>query len=445
MSKLSAEEKRSQQNARLIAAMGLLFGKLQGDGVPTRRLHEIASTGSGGTPSRHNPTFFGGTIPWIKSGDLTDGLINKVDEFITDDGLNNSAARVFPAGTIVVALYGATVGKTGILAYPAASNQAVCAVVPRDESVVSRYIFWFLRYKRRDFLDQSFGGAQPNISQSLLRSVIIPVPPRHVQQAVVSFLDSVEQRQQGQHSDFPSLPSPLTEQRRLVERIDALAAKIEEAKKLFEQTEHGLLELCRSILRSQGDGQIQLTPMNELVRQREPDVSVHQDQTYHFAGIYCFGGGVFVGQRKTGLEFKYPRLTTLRTNNFVYPKLMAWEGALAVVPPNCDGLVVSTEYPVFEINQDKVLPEVLDVYFRTPSVWPALSGSSSGTNVRRRRLNPIDFLRYKFPLPSRATQEKLRLIKCKVDEANASRDLERKKLDAMLPAILDWAFRGGLQ
>jgi type I restriction enzyme S subunit len=239
---------------------------------------------------------------------------------------------------------------------------------------------------------------------------------------------------------LPSLP----EQRRLVERIDALAAKIEEAENLFEQTEHGLLELCRSIMRSQQDGQIQPTPMKELVRQREPDVSVQQDQTYHFAGIYCFGGGVFVGQRKTGMVFKYPRLTTLRTNNFVYPKLMAWEGALAVVPPNCDGLVVSTEYPVFEINQDKVLPEVLDVYFRTPSVWPALSGSSTGTNVRRRRLNPADFLQYKFPLPSKATQEKLRLIKNKADDAHASRELERKQLDAMLPAILDRAFRGEL-
>lgn len=68
--------------------------------------------------------------------------------------------------------------------------------------------------------------------------------------------------------------------------------------------------------------------MDELVSLREPDVQVKSDEIYHFAGIYCFGGGVFSGQRRTGLEFKYPRLTTLHTNNFVYPKLMAWEGAL---------------------------------------------------------------------------------------------------------------------
>jgi type I restriction enzyme S subunit len=184
--------------------------------------------------------------------------------------------------------------------------------------------------------------------------------------------------------------------------------------------------------------------MDELVTLREPDVQVKSDEMYHFAGIYCFGRGVFSGQRKTGLEFKYPRLTTLRANNFVYPKLMAWEGALAVVPPECDGLVVSTEYPVFAIHQDKVLPEVLDVYFRTPSVWPQLSGASTGTNVRRRRLNPADFLRYKFPLPPMETQERLRNIKGRAADAHKLRDSSEKELEAMLPAILDRAFKGEL-
>lgn len=237
---------------------------------------------------------------------------------------------------------------------------------------------------------------------------------------------------------------PLAEQRRLVERIDDLAAKIEEAKTLQKQVDQGFNELCRSVIRGDSDGLPQLTPMSELVAQREPDVMVQSSEVYHFAGVYCFGEGVFIGQRKTGMEFQYPRLTRLRERNFVYPKLMAWEGAMAIVPPECDGLVVSTEYPVFEVNEEKVLPEVLDVYFRTPSVWPAISGSSTGTNVRRRRLNPADFLRYKFPLPPRATQEKLRVIKAKAEEARKLREPAQKELDAMFPAILDRAFRGEL-
>jgi len=86
--------------------------------------------------------------------------------------------------------------------------------------------------------------------------------------------------------------------------------------------------------------------MRELVRLREPDVMVEPDGKYQFAGVYCFGRGVFRSQFRTGVEFAYRRLTRLKAGNFVYPKLMAWEGALGVVPAECDGCVVSTEFPV---------------------------------------------------------------------------------------------------
>ena len=144
------------------------------------------------------------------------------------------------------------------------------------------------------------------------------------------------------------------------------------------------------------------------------------------------------------MEFAYNRLTRLRTGNFVYPKLMAWEGALGVVPFECDGLVVSTEFPVFEINEDRVLPETLDVYFRTPLVWPTLSTASTGTNVRRRRLNPVDFLNLKIPLPSMEQQQQLREVKAKVDALKQLQAETQAELDALLPSILDKAFKGEL-
>jgi type I restriction enzyme S subunit len=237
---------------------------------------------------------------------------------------------------------------------------------------------------------------------------------------------------------------PLPEQRRLVERIAALAEKIDEAISLQRQGDQGLEAICRSILGGSGDGACRPTPLAELVRFRKPDVDVKADETYQFAGVYCFGRGVFVGQRKTGMNFKYTRLTRLKAGNLVYPKLMAWEGALGIVPPDCDGLVVSPEFPVFEVDESRVLPEVLDVYFRTPSVWPTLSGASTGTNVRRRRLNPADFLRHDFPLPPITTQRKLQEVKRRVEEGRQYRESAAKELAAMLPAILDRAFRGEL-
>jgi type I restriction enzyme S subunit len=123
---------------------------------------------------------------------------------------------------------------------------------------------------------------------------------------------------------------------------------------------------------------------------------------------------------------------------------MAWEGALGVVPAECDGLVVSPEFPVFEVNEERVLPEVLDVYFRTPSVWPLLSGASTGTNVRRRRLNPADFLAFKMPLPTRETQRRLREVKRQVAALTRLQSETAAELDALLPSILDKAFKGEL-
>lgn len=236
---------------------------------------------------------------------------------------------------------------------------------------------------------------------------------------------------------------PLPEQERLVEYLNTLSTRIREAKRLVQDTLNGFDELCRSILSESTFGNPSLTPMSELVSLRPPDVSIEADGVYQFAGVYCFGRGVFVGQNKSGMDFQYPRLTRLRKNNFVYPKLMAWEGALAVVPPECDGLVVSTEFPVFEIDQSKVLPEVLDVYFRTPSVWPALSGASTGTNVRRKRLNPADFLKYQIPLPSKESQQRLREIRSKLRGVTQGRVETIKELDAMLPAILHSVFHNG--
>jgi len=235
---------------------------------------------------------------------------------------------------------------------------------------------------------------------------------------------------------------PLAEQRRVVARIEELAAQIQEARTLRHQAAEEAEALLRSIITD--DKQARLTPMRELVKLRSPDVTVRTDETYQFAGVYCFGRGVFKAARKSGMDFAYPRLTRLCAGEFVYPKLMAWEGALGVVPPECDGCVVSTEFPVFEVNEDRVLNEVLDIYFRTPSVWPEMAGESTGTNIRRRRLNPQDFLDYEMPLPSRETQMTLRKVKAEVDALKRLQAGTAVELDALLPAILDRAFKGEL-
>jgi type I restriction enzyme S subunit len=149
------------------------------------RLGDVCRTTSGGTPSRKRADYFQGSIPWVKSGELTDGLVSEVSEFITTEAVESSSAKLFPAGTLLIAMYGATVGKLGVLAKPAATNQAVCAIFPNPE-LDSKFLFWFLRFKRSYLIDQAVGGAQPNISQSILRDLMVPVPPIDEQRLTVS-------------------------------------------------------------------------------------------------------------------------------------------------------------------------------------------------------------------------------------------------------------------
>jgi type I restriction enzyme S subunit len=153
-------------------------------------LSEIAETSSGGTPSRKDPKNYDGTIPWIKSGNLKDGHISQADEFISDLALKNSAAKLFPAGTLLIALYGATIGKLGILSITAATNQAVCGIFPSDHGSTP-FLFSFLVFHRRKLIELGQGGAQPNISQQIVRSIEIPLPPINEQKRIVSKIEEL--------------------------------------------------------------------------------------------------------------------------------------------------------------------------------------------------------------------------------------------------------------
>lgn len=158
-------------------------------GWDLRSLNDVGRWGTGGTPSRTKPEFFGTGVPWIKSGDLPDGKICNTDEQITVLGLENSSAKRLPIGTISMALYGATIGKLGILTFEAATNQACANVIPNSALVDTDYLFYFLLSQRAEFIKQGQGGAQPNISQGIVRSHPIPVPPIPEQRAILAELD----------------------------------------------------------------------------------------------------------------------------------------------------------------------------------------------------------------------------------------------------------------
>ena len=151
-------------------------------------MDQFAETASGGTPSRMEPSYFGGSIPWVKSGELEDRLVVHCKETITERGLRASSARIFPSGTLCVALYGATVGKLGLLGMDAATNQAVCGIF-LPSYISTTYLFHYFRAIRPQLMRRGRGGAQPNISQQIIRATLVAVPPRTEQVVIASEVD----------------------------------------------------------------------------------------------------------------------------------------------------------------------------------------------------------------------------------------------------------------
>jgi type I restriction enzyme, S subunit len=157
------------------------------------KLGNIASWGSGGTPLRKTKSYFEGQIPWIKTGELTRKIILDTEEKISEEGLYNSSAKIFPKGSVAIAMYGATIGKTSILGIDAATNQA-CAVAQVDSNYVHNvFLYYFLLSQTRSFIRLGKGGAQPNISQTILKEYDIPIPPLPEQHRIVAKIEELDQ------------------------------------------------------------------------------------------------------------------------------------------------------------------------------------------------------------------------------------------------------------
>ena len=162
-------------------------------------LGNIGTWQAGGTPSRSNKSYYCGNIPWLKTGDLNDGLITNIPEKITEDAVANSSAKINPAGSVLIAMYGATIGKLGILTFPATTNQACCACIEYF-AITQHYLFYFLLSHRDKFIAKGGGGAQPNISKEIIVNTEIPLPPLSEQEQIVAeierwfaLIDQIEQ------------------------------------------------------------------------------------------------------------------------------------------------------------------------------------------------------------------------------------------------------------
>lgn len=288
----------------------------------------------------------------------------------------------------------------------------------------ARYLnYWFRRREGRDqLLWASPGGAGRNRTLGIdkLSALEVPLPP-------------------------------LDEQRRIVARIDALAAKIAEARRLREEAATSATSLLVAMAHrtdmsreaKERDGWRPVV-LSDIVDEFSDPHPVRSDLSYPNFGIYSFGRGLFAKPPISGLETSATRLYRARAGLFIYSRLFAFEGAYGVVGDEFDGRFVSNEYPMFACKAGVVLSDFLGAYFRSPVIWRAAAEGSVGLGDRRQRVQPAQLLKHELMLPPLTWQQKIANARRSVEAHSAIHAETLPELDALLPAILDRAFKGEL-
>jgi len=408
--------------------------------VPTgwewKKLNDLCKTTSGGTPSRGNPGYFSGDIPWIKSGELNDGLITDSKEHITAAAIESSNAKKFPKGTLLIAMYGATVGKLGILEIEAATNQAVCAIFP-GEQLNRNYLFWFLKYFRKDLIQASFGGAQPNISQTLIRSIDVPIPFPDDKEKTLDIQNRIVQR-------IENASDELSEACRLYDKIVADTNRLMDAvlAEVLPDPEKGLPERWGA------------EPLSSLASE-EPNLIIpsdHPSDTFNYWGLDAISEGQIAEPPPNYIQGSDVKSTcvSFSSNHVLYSKLRPYLNK--VIVPSVDG-IGSTEWVVYEPNPDILRREYLAFVMRTKWFVNLASGSSYGARMPRANKSVLREIKIPIPFISDPVQslsiqeqivERITQFSSDVDSMRKGNNQQEELLTQLEQSILAQAFRGEL-
>lgn len=400
-------------------------------------MNRVAQWGSGGTPSRKNPEYYKGYIPWIKTGELNDGYVYDTEEKITDEAIACSSAKIFPANTIAIAMYGATIGKVGILGMEAATNQA-CACGICLEALAYKFLFYYARSQKGAFIGKAKGGAQPNISQEIIKTHFIPLPP-------------------------------LAEQQRIVDRIESIFAKLDEAKEKAQEVVDGFEMRKSAILHKAFTGELTkkwreeqgVTKESWENRNLQSVCSLKITDGTHKTPIYCDAdeGIPFISAKDvtTGriywdnIKYIIPEL-----HEELYERLAPQLDDILLAKNGTTGVAaIVEEEKIFDLyvtlavlrpNKEIIIPRYLLNIVNSPICKNQFDEHLTGIGVPNLHLR--DIRKVVITVPTLAEQKEIvRLLDQiieKSQQAKESAGAVIEQIDAMKKAVLARAFRGEL-
>jgi type I restriction enzyme S subunit len=398
----------------------------------------VGKWGSGGTPKSTEPSYYSGNIPWIRSGDLPDGPVLEHALSITQRGLDSSSAKWVPAGALLIALYGATIGKLGITTYPVTTNQAVAYCVPDKALTSAEYLFWYLLSARPELVALAQGGAQPNISQTLLKSCSLVLPSLREQGRIVAKLQSLFRRSKNAREELAHIP-------RLVQRYRgaALAAAF-----CGDLTEEWRLKNGTSV-----DGNWRQTTIEAVsidvrygtatkchYEPKKTPVLRIPNVTNGSIDLSDLKYGSFSKEEQEKLALKAGDLLVIRSNGS-----LDLVGRAALVPKSVAGHLYAGYLIRIRLDSKQVYPLFVQYAFDEPSIRQHIEGlakSTSGVNnINGQQLKAITL---KIPPLDEQKEivEKIQSAFSSIDHLRDEAIRADKLLDRLDQATLAKAFRG---
>lgn len=370
-------------------------------------LGKVSTIKSGGTPSRKNPKFWGGNIPWVKTGEIGNRWITSTSEMISEQGLAGCASDLFPSGTILMAMYGQgkTRGQVVRLAITAAINQACAAIIATPTQVDSNFLYFDLESRYDEIRNLSNTGSQENLNAQVIRSLPIPLPPLDEQRRIADILSSWD---------------------RAIEELEFLIFAKERRKQALMQ------QLLTGSKRLPGfaKGEWRKVRMNQILERVFRPIGWHPDKPLSLVSLRRRNGGLFRRPDVLGSEYKTKDLHELKTDDFLVSKRQVSHGAWGIVFGEFEGSHVSKEYAIF-IKKD---PKTLHMPFfarlaQTSRMIRLARVASTGVHIEKLIFDPVVFLREIISLPPTLNEQKQ--IVAILDSSDRELTLHRQYLDSL--------------
>ena len=363
-----------------------------------KRLGTIAKCFSGGTPKSESEGMYGGTIPFIRSGEIHG---DKTALYLTDDGLRKSSAKMVDVGDLIFALYGANSGDCAISQINGAINQAILCI--RSSSVINSFLQPYLELQKDRFIAKYLQGGQGNLSGEIVSSYTIPVPP-------------------------------IAEQRKIAEILGVWDEAIEKQSRLIEKLELRKRALMQRLLTGRTRLSGFTTPWqkfsySEVLKEVKRKMNWDDNEEYDLISVKRRSGGLFHRESLFGRDIKTKNLRPTLKGDFLISKMQIVHGASGLVTEEFDGMKISGSYIALIAKDDKLVDmSFINWYSKTPYFYHQTYVSSYGVHIEKMTFDLESFMSMSIWLPDLPEQEAIAEVLTAADNEIAT---HRKKLDAI--------------